>query len=572
MKQRRTTRQKIHELYRIRTQFDPGAAERKLELCRCLRGLSMSSASDLKTYHAALCFMRAFPDSKRHFEAARRSLLDFSTRIARLPAVAHAALSDTGIAATALHYSYSCEVAKWLAKHARGDVSIEWKEVDDDTTQLDELLTQFLQPVEADYFDSGEVSSRDWIDMASASFHGTDFDWLFAQLRSARTATDLPRLYDATDLPLVWHIGNSKFSISTNVFPVKEVKSRNQGMRKVGRRPKADIQQPLASLQKLPGRQGKQLVNVAMAALAARHRETLHFNHANHREVYIADVGLGTSIVVFGLQERFRYPLECTMGFLILSNGAPVGYGGTSLLFGQANTGVNIFSEYRGSEAAFLWVQVMRVYHHLAGCKRFIANAYQFGEDNDEALKSGAYWFYYRLGFRSVSREIRMLATEEHAKIRRVGNYRSSIRTLRRLASCDMHLTLPGARSSDYFDEKWFDTISKLATEELGAAGGYSRDDAVANVLGRVAKDLSVRGLDKWSGNERHCAGQLAPILSATNIASWPPPAKQAARKLLRAKGGAQEAKYAQLLCENEFLNRRLQAACRAAEKRARIQ
>ena len=55
------------------------------------------------------------------------------------------------------------------------------------------------------------------------------------------------------------------------------------------------------------------------------------------------------------------------MGYLVLSNGVPVGYGGASALYRQVNTGINIFDEYRGSEAAFFWVQVMRVYRQLTG-------------------------------------------------------------------------------------------------------------------------------------------------------------------------------------------------------------
>ena len=80
-------------------------------------------------------------------------------------------------------------------------------------------------------------------------------------------------------------------------------------------------------------------------------------------------------------------PLETTMGYLILSHGVPIGYGGASALFRQVNTGINLFAEYRGSEGSFLWVQVMRVFRHLFGCTRFIANAFQFGSDNAEALE-----------------------------------------------------------------------------------------------------------------------------------------------------------------------------------------
>ena len=136
------------------------------------------------------------------------------------------------------------------------------------------------------------------------------------------------------------------------------------------------------------------------------------------------------------------------MGYLVLANGVPVGYGGSSILFKQVNTGVNVFEEFRGSEASYLWVQVMRVYHSLVGCTRYIANPYQFGEGNREALRSGAFWFYYKLGYRPVVPEIRALAQSELKKKQMTPVHRAGIGTLRKLASCDMHLTLPGARQS----------------------------------------------------------------------------------------------------------------------------
>ena len=274
-----------------------------------------------------------------------------------------------------------------------------------------------------------------------------------------------------------------------------------------------------------------------MASLAARHRETYHFNYANPREVYLADVGAGVSVAVFGLLPEYRFPLECTMGYLILSNGVPIGYGGGSVLFRQVNTGINIFDEFRHSEAAFLWTQVMRVYHALTGCTRFIANAYQFGGGNSEALRSGAFWFYYRLGYRPVDANIRALAQAESRRIRRDPGYRSGIGTLRKLASCDMHLTLPGARAGEFFDERWFDTVSWLATRSLAAAGPASR----------------------------RRSAMLAPIVAALPSDDWTPAEKRQTARLLRAKTGPYELAYAKLLADHNKLLISLKKVCRNA-------
>ena len=567
MKQNGTSRSQVKRLASIRRRYDSTSAEEKLGLVRRLQSTYISSVNDLRKHHETLCFIRAFPDSEELFHAANESLLAFDERVGRLNKAARTALWDTGIGGTTVHYPFSFEVASWLAKNAQGEVSIDWQDVDSDTIRLDELLRQLVLPVETDYFDSGYVTSQEWIDIVAANAAGTDFDWLFAQLRSLRSLPVLPQLYESANLPLAWSLRNSKFSKSRNVMPVRKIPARTDGMRKVGRNTKAEIQRPLSfipsSIPKLSVGAGRMLIDVAMASLAARHRETFHFNHANPHEVFLANVGKGVSIAVFGLREPFRYPLECTMGFLILSNGVPIGYGGSSIFFRQANTGVNIFDEYRGSEAAFLWLQVMRVYHHLVGCTRFIANPYQFGAENDEALKTGAYWFYYRLGFRSVSPTIRKLAATEYKKMRRNGSYRCSINTLRRLASCDMHLTLPAARARDFFDEEGFETASILATRALGAASGGTRAEAEFEVVRRVSKALGIRNLRTWSRSEQSAFGQLAPILAATDLSAWPIEEKRLARTLLRAKGGPLETRYARLLGQNEFLFSKLRAVCR---------
>jgi len=513
----------------------------------------------VRRLHNSLCFSRAFPNTLIEYRDAHQQLRKFERRAGKN-------LSDSGIAGTRLHYRFSFHVAKWLARKAPGTVSIDWAEYDA-CERLDELLQQILQSSEDDYFDSGYVSSQDWIALASAGFPGTDFDWLLAQLQDKHLQKVWAQLYDAADLPLVWHIGESELSKSRNVFPVNNVAIRDKGMRDRPNNPKREILRPLPVIEKLTKRRGAMLVDVAMASLAARHRETNHFNFANPDEVYLADVGEGVSVAVFGLAAEYRYPLECTLGFLILSNGVPVGYGGSSTLFLQVNTGINIFDEYRGSEASFLWVQVMRVYHALVGCTRFVVNPYQFGADNSEALMSGAFWFYFHLGFRPVDARVRALAKQEAASRHRNPAYRSDERKLRKLSSCDMHLTLPGSRQSEFFDEDWLATSSMLGTQELAAVGGSTRSESAQCVAKNVARDLGMRSVKNWSSSERRALENISPIVAATNPAEWPAIEKASMRKMLRAKGGLHEAIFARLLGEHEHFRSVLRAACRSADR-----
>ncbi|MCH8277694.1 MAG: hypothetical protein IIC12_02025 [Proteobacteria bacterium] len=515
--------------------------------------------------HAALCFIRAFPDTVAHYRQAQLQLDSIDDRVGKIPVALRSGLWDSGIVGTPIHYSFSFEVASWMARRVPNTVSIDWDEIDD-TSRLDELLVHLLLPTEDDYFDSGFVSSKEWIDLAASGTDGTDFDWLLAQLREERLIPIWSQLYDAVELPLVWDLRGAALSKTRNVVPVRKIQPRRSGMRGRVRAVKKEIMRPLDSLKRLSPRSGSRLIDVAMASLAVRHRETSHFNGANSREVYLADVGEGVSIAVFGLHEKYRYPLESTMGYLILSNGVPIGYGGASALFRQVNTGINIFDEYRGSEASFLWTQVMRVYRELFNCTRFIINAYQFGSENTEALESGAFWFYYRLGYRPVLPVVRVLAQRESARMQRDDTYRSDRNMLRRLASCDMHLTLPGARASDLFDERWIETSSMLATKELASTGAPTRAESADRVATKVARDLRMRSINTWSPSEKRGFHRLAPIVATTKPAAWSADAKRSMRKLLRAKGGPFEVEYARLAGQHRQFLSELKKSCRRAE------
>ncbi len=553
-------------LFDIRNQYGAQASAEKLSLLQQLDGMKLRAAKDIKLLHAALCFIRAFPDSRRHHRLAQAELRNMERRVDDLVGAQRARLEDTGIVGTPVHYGFSYDVARWLARRVPGAVSIDWQDLHD-PPGLDEILIHLLQPSEDEYFDSGHISGREWIELASANSGGTDFDWLIAQLKERRLAAVWAELYDAADLWLTWELRGARFSKSLNTFPVRSVRPRRRGLRKPAGPVSSAIRRPPEALTRLAPAAGALMIDVAMASLAARHRETQHFNHANPREVYLADVGGGVAVAIFGLKNAYRYPLECTMGYLIVANGAPIGYGGASAVFRQVNTGINIFDEYRGGEAAFLWVQVMRVYHHVLNCTRYIANPYQFGADNDEALRSGAFWFYYRLGYRPVSRDIRQLAAREFAKIRRSRSYRSDIETLRRLASGDMHLTLPGARQSELFEERWLETSSMLAARVLSAAGGRTRTAAAKRVAAALASDIGIRSYDRWTRSEREAFERIAPIAAAVDFTSWSANAKRGMRELLRAKGGDREAVYARRLGRHADFLAALRNACRRAER-----
>ena len=507
--------------------------------------------------------MRAFPDNREIHQSASLWLQDFDAVVSKLSKRQRAMLADSGIAGTDLYYAFSYEVASWMARHFPGMISVDWAELED-TDRLDELMDQLVESSEADYFDSGWVDAREWLRIATANHSATRFDWLMMQMSERRQHSRfLTSLYNAAEIPLHCELSGAVLSRSGNALIVDDICYRSGEMESRISFAKREICRRLNSVKWLNATEGQRLLNVAMSALAARHRETAHFNYANPGDVYLADVGKGVSIAVTGLAPEHRYPLECTLGFLILSNGVPIGYGGASVLFKQANTGINIFDEYRGSEAAWLWVQVMRVFRTLSGCNRFVANPYQFGGDNAEALKSGAFWFYYRLGYRPVDAAIRKLARQEYDKVQGRKEYRSPVSILRRLAKCDMHLALPGARQSEFFEESWIESCSLLATREIAKTGELSRKKALQTISQRMMKDLGLRSIKSWSRKEQETFVHFCPVVAAADPAKWSLREKKALVELMRAKGGQSEVNYARRLRAHEKLFLALKKKCR---------
>ena len=555
----------LRRLFELRQCYDPASAVEKLTLLRGLRGVSLRCAEDVQLLHTVLCFTRAFPDSTQHYTLASAELGRMPGHIATLCASQRHLLDDSGIAGTSVHYRFSYTVAAWLSRRNGQFVNFDWDDADENAG-LDVILRQLMHAAEDEYFDGGQVSSREWLQRACANSGLTDFDWLLRQIQNLPLQALWAQLYDEADPWLTWDLRHSPWSVSNNRMSRRKVVPRSNGMRRIDGPVYDEIQRPVDSLRLLGSASGAKLIDVAMASLAARHRETYHFNFANPQEVYLANIGCGTSIAVFGLRQSHRFPLETTLGYLILSNGVPVGYGGSSALFRQINTGLNVFSEYRGSEAAFLFVQVMRVYHHLTSCTRFIANPYQLGAGNDEALKSGAFWTYYRLGYRPVDAVVRSLAVSEYRQLKKNRRYRSSLSKMRRLASCDMHLLLPGARDSEYFEERWIETSSRLASDVLDSVASRNRREASMRTVTKLARAAGIRALNRWTKAERRGLMRLAPIAISCEPSAWSVDERRSLRSLLRAKGGKREVLYARQLARHGRFLQTLRKVCRQAE------
>jgi hypothetical protein len=200
---------------------------------------------------------------------------------------------------------------------------------------------------------------------------------------------------------------------------------------------------------------------------------------------------------------------------------------------------MNLLAEFReGREAAWILAQVCRAALALCPAPWIVIRRYQFGGDgNEEGIDTGAYWFYDKLGFRSVDGRVRALADAERRSIAVDSAYRTARRRLRRLASADMVLGREGQSPSTY-REYPLDAVGLRVCSAIAARFGGARAGLDA-WLADVAGVSDARSLDPLA--RRRAEYSLYRLVTD-------PQFQPLARRLARLKGARREAGYARSL------------------------
>ena len=177
-------------------------------------------------------------------------------------------------------HAFAFGTAQWLAQ-SEEDADIDWHAFVA-TERLDPLLRLTLTQAEADAFDSGELSTRAWLELAHGGTRRGSLAWLVhasgaPPRRRAVTTSDpdpavMRLLYDTLEVPVRWRLTN-RHSTSGNSVSGDAVHPRS-AMRSAPVDPVAHIGTPLASIVHLPRARAIQWLDAARAALTARCRES----------------------------------------------------------------------------------------------------------------------------------------------------------------------------------------------------------------------------------------------------------------------------------------------------------
>jgi len=489
----------------------------------------VTPAERLRGRHDRLCFLRAFPTSARELRGTVRELAAFERR-ARRQRDEH---FNTGIAGTQYFYPYNYRMARWLSARYGRAVDVDWEEFDrHEWDEVSALLSLAVTWAENEGLDDDDVKVWDWVRLAKGRSRRTDLAWLLGTIERMGLPYEMRRhLYESLNLPLKWDLTGCRDSITHAVLPVRRVFYHRTLLREPPADLAAAVRRPTGELEPLTPAHGLAVIDAARAALSQRAREFHVIVNGNPGEVYRVDSGRGLEVYVIGLDRRLRLTIEADLGALLVKNGVPIGYGYAVLLGDRADIGINVFPTYRGGESAHIFERFAAAFHHHFGARKFVMRRYQVGWHNPEGVQAGSYWFYHKLGFRSVDAAVRAAADRERARLDRAPGSRSGPAVLKRLARCDLVLCTDGTDVADFRDID--PKASGLAVTRLIAARhAGDRERALRDSVRRVARALGAVSVPE----------RLAPVVALIpGLARWPEPERRALLALMRAKEGRRE-------------------------------
>lgn len=562
--------EQVRTLRAAAARFGGDNAARKVALLHDCTICAIADPDVLLAWHDCLLFLLAYPDTRALRDVAQAELLRLAATAKKFgddgPARARRRLAGHGIAHSEVTFNFGWDIASWLVE--RFPRYCELDSFDDDGTPLAQALQSALPPMEFELIATAEDADA-FLESATEGHRGSRLSWLvrhFARLPCSDALRE--HLFDALK-PFIKIRPEGSMLSRTFVrgLPAKTFFRRDELLRDASL--PAILRDPLPPPRRLSPRERVHIVDAARAMLAALGRETDAIALAYPGGVAWHDVGRGVAIALYTIRPDRRSPLDSHVGMMIFKNGLPVGYGGGWPFLGTCRIGINVFEPFRGGESQFLFCQVLRVYRQRFAVTRFIAEPTQFGGSNVEGLRSGAFWFYYRLGFRPVESRSAALAQDEFTRMQKNASYRTPVPVLRRFAGSDLELVLGGTRGSA--GDAGPCEAGDLSLAVTAWIGGRCRGDRAAAeeaATRAVAGALGVKGWHGWPESERGAFRALALLFAQIpGLVRWPATDKRALVALMRAKG-RDEFRFHSLLERHRRLRTALAAL--AAQPRGR--
>lgn len=587
-----------------KARFGPGAAGSTGKLLSQISRVDFRDPRLLIRFHEALLFLRAFPQGPSMVAAVEKMLDTFHERVDRLRRLGcdMSVFDDfdtSGIAGTTMQDTLSFEVVRWLARRIPRHVEIAWDDYEEDRAMAS-TWPRFIPLLEEDAEVEANIPWRRWLETACGKRGAgqSDLEWLIRRFELLPvTARERAELYDSLHLPVRWKLNNLRFSRTRNWSRPRRFYYHTEPLLTRSQVSLAhELAEPGPKLTKLSQRADESVMHTIREVMAVRYRELYGTTLGDPNSVVRADVGRGVVIHLWNLPPDRRLPLRAYVAGFTLKNGVPINYIEAIGLCEWIEVGFNTFYTFRQGETAWVYAQALRCLRQFTGVTTISVYPYQIGQNNDEAIDSGAFWFYRKLGFRSSRADLEQLARREERKIAADPRYRTPARILKRLAAAHLfyemnradvtqgmlgsYISQAGTYGKDTTSTRAVRGLSRSALTPEGTAGPwdtFSTRNLGLRVNRRMAEEFrgdsqSIRrtsaketartlgvNLGRWTPLEQRAFENWALVLALIpNLRRWSPKEKEGLVRIIRAQAGRDEMRYLKLTQQHPRLREEL--------------
>jgi hypothetical protein len=553
----------LTQLEACRYRFGREEVARVVALLNRLDATRFPDPASLLRFHEALLFLRAFPQRPLVVRRTDRVLKSFHKKVDVLRKAgadmdAFDNFETSGVAGTQMEDTLSFDVAKWLIRRMPGKVEIAWENYEPGR-ELGTTGPRFMPLLDDDANVEADTPWQRWLEAAGGKKHQIAA-WLIERFdQLPLPPQQKAELYESLRVPLRWNLGNSPLTRTRNVKPARDIFYHDKPLISRSQVSLADeLAKRPPKLTKLSRKQGDEIMELIREVMLVRYRELYGTTLGDPRSVVQADVGRGVTIYLWNLPHDRRLPLRAYAAGLTLKNGVPINYIEAIGLCEWMEVGFNTFYTFRGGEAGWIYAQVLRCLCHRMGTTCVSVYPYQLGHDNEEAIESGAFWFYRKLGFRPGRADLQRLAEREEQKIAADKKYRTPARTLKRLAAGHVFYELHGSEVGAW---------DKFSTRNIGLRINHrmARDFDGDSILMR---EHSRRALEKsldmksggvstslWTPLEKAAFENFALVLTdVPGLRAWTREEKEDLVQIIRSKAKPDEMLYLHLTQRHQRL------------------
>lgn len=432
-----TFKNTFNHLKAVSNKYDSLSNENKNLLLKQLGTQKLPLTRFTMEYHNLLLFIIAHPSDQNILSLAEAELKRLTQTLKKAPNKTKQVLADSGLPFTTTLSTFSHDLVKWLIQHK--EISVKIDSYYKSKIPLSDALQFTLPSLEKEIAAIG-YKNKDLLQVLKItkenelSFLVSEFerlndkpfikDYLFGGLSLYL------KLQPKTEL---FSKAYNRIRVSAHYFHAENLKQFDQSELLNRKLPKSKTFDKNVL---------KNTIDVIKNSLTLLQRETDPVTYMDEKSLRLYELERGISIAIYGMTAERQLPLESYVGYTLFKNGFPAAYGGAWVFGKRALFGINIFEPYRGGESGFMMCQLLRVYRQAFGVDYFEVEPYQYGLGNPEGISSGAYWFYYRFGFRSLDKELLQLSEKEFEKIKNQKGYRSSEETLLRFTESNVALQM----------------------------------------------------------------------------------------------------------------------------------